>query len=228
MTRAELILASLQEVAHERTGRAADPALGARVTAVKHYQQQRLRRTYADLLDSPRYHEAALFFLDELYGPEDFVQRDAQFARVVPAIVRLFPDEVIDTVAALGQLHALSERLDTQMGVALVPLCAPEVDAAAYGEAWRRVGQPAERERQIMLLLQVGRSLDRHTRSRLLRASLHMMRRPARAAGLHDLQRFLETGFDAFAAMGGAREFLQAIEDRERRLAAALFAGQPG
>ena len=46
--------------------------------------------------------------LDELYGPQDFSDRDAQFARVVPALVRLFPQELVETVAVLARLHALS------------------------------------------------------------------------------------------------------------------------
>lgn len=234
MSQAENILAGLAEVESERSRRAADPALAQRVSALKHYQQQRLRHTYADLLASTRYRQAARFFLEELYGPEDFVQRDLQFARVVPAIVRLFPGEVVGTVVALSQLHALSERLDTRMGEELgddmaqgAAHAAPvgALDAAAYGRAWRAVGQAETRERQIALLLQVGQALDRHTRSRLLRASLHMMRGPARAAGLQALQHFLEAGFDAFGAMGGAQEFLQTIAARERALAAALFAG---
>ncbi|MBK9135088.1 MAG: hypothetical protein IPM15_12340 [Betaproteobacteria bacterium] len=238
MSDADAILASLAEVARERQRRAADPALGERVRALKQHQQQRLRGTHADLLASPRYRQSALFFLEELYGPADFVQRDAQFARVVPAITRLFPREVVGTVLALAQLHALSERLDTEMALAALDLPdapdtqrapnPPVLDAAAYGRAWRAVGQPAERERQIALTTQIGRALDRHTRSRLLRASLHMMRAPARAAGLEALQHFLESGFDAFGSMGGAEEFLRTIADRERRLAAALFAGGAG
>lgn len=219
---AEAILAGLAEVESERRRRLLDPGLGERVDALKHYQQQRLRRTYADLLADARYRAAANFFLDELYGPEDFVQRDAQFARVVPAMVHLVPAEVVGTVAALAQLHALSERLDTQMAEALP---GTQVDANSYARAWRAVGQPAERERQIALMLQLGEAMDRHTRSRLLRTSLHLMRAPARAAKLDALQHFLEAGFDAFGAMGGAKEFLQTIATRERRLAAELFAG---
>ncbi len=232
MTDAESILAGLAVVERERNRRAADPALARQVVALKHYQQQRLRHTYADLLASSRYRKAATFFLEELYGPEDFVRRDLQFARVVPGIVRLFPGEVVGTVVALAQLHALSERLDTQMAEALIKAtgdAAPDgdaLDAEAYGHAWRAVGQEEERERQVALMLQVGQSLDRHTRSRLLRASLHMMRAPARAAGLDALQQFLESGFDAFGAMGGAQEFLHTIAQRERALATALFAGR--
>jgi hypothetical protein len=226
----EAIHTRLAEVQRERERRAADPSLGQRVIAVKHHQQQRLRDTYADIALEPRYRAATAFFLDELYGPEDFAQRDAQFARVVSGL-KLFPDEVVRTVAALIELHALSERFDTLMAEAADALASEPaasdgaLDNAAYARAWRAVGQPEGRERQIALLLQVGHALDRHTRSRLLRASLHMMRAPARAAGLEALQQFLERGFDAFGAMGGAKDFLETIAARERQLAAELFAG---
>lgn len=229
---ADAILASLAQVERERRRRSDDASLAGHVRAVKGYQQARLAATYADLAATPRYQAATRFFLDELYGPDDFVQRDAQFARVVPALVRLFPAEVAATVLALAQLHALSERLDSEMGAASAAAAAPgeagaslALDAAAYARSWRTVGQPQAREQQIVLLLQVGQALDRLTRKRVLRTGLHMMRGPARAAGLEALQRFLETGFDAFGAMGGAREFLQTIAERERQLGRALFAG---
>jgi hypothetical protein len=53
-----------------------------------------------------------------------------------------------------------------------------------------------------------------------------MMRGPARAAGLSELQRFLESGFDIFRAMNGAQEFIAIVGARERALAAALFAAK--
>lgn len=216
------ILECLQRVAAERARRRADPAFGQRVQAVKHYQHRRFEQTYADMLAHPRYAKAARFFLEDLYGPEDFTQRDDQFARIVPALVRMFPREIVGTVEALAALHALSEQLDSAMGAAL-PASPP--DHAAYAEAWRAVGQPAQRERQIQLMLQVGGALDRYTRNPLLRHSLRLMRTPAQAAGLGALQGFLENGFDTFREMRGAREFLDTIATRERELAARLFAG---
>ncbi|HET9976087.1 MAG TPA: hypothetical protein VFQ20_01510 [Burkholderiaceae bacterium] len=215
------ILTHLAGVEAERAARAADPDFAARVNAIKAYQQRRFAHAYADLLAHPRYAGAARFFLDELYGPADFTQRDAQFARIVPALVRLFPAEVIDSVLTLAQLHALSEGLDSAMARALA---APRVDAPAYVLAWQRCGQPAQRETQIALILRVGADLDRLTHNRVLRHSLRLMRAPARAAGLAALQSFLESGFDTFRAMGGADEFLRDIGRRERALAAALFA----
>jgi hypothetical protein len=216
-----VILGHLQRVEAERARRQSDPELKARVEAVKKYQQQRFSLTYPDLLSSDRYRLAARFFLDELYGPRDFAVRDAQFAKVVPMIVRLFPRQLVGTVNALAELHDLSERLDSAMGLALT---SAEVDANAYIRAWQVASTPVEREQQIALTVELGQSLDRLTRKPLLRKSLHMMRGPAAAAGLGDLQRLLEAGFDAFAAMRGAQDFLALVATRERALAEQLFA----
>ena len=215
------ILADLRLVAAEREQRAASASLMAHVRAIKHYQQRRFSHTYADLLAAPRYAAVARFFLDELYGPHDFTERDAQLARIVPALVRLFPQAMVDAVGTLVQLHALSEVLDSRMSANLDGV---DVDASRYIEAWCATGMAESRERQIALTLEVGTALDALTRKPLLRNSLRLMRRPAHAAGLGALQGFLETGFDTFRAMGGAQEFLSMIESREHRLADALFA----
>jgi hypothetical protein len=217
---ADSILTHLDIVARERALRAASPETARRVLAVKAYQQRRFSHTYADLLATPRYAGAARFFLEELYGPDDFSQRDAQFVRVVPALVRLFPRDVVETVATLARLHALSEQLDTHMGKSLA---VDHVDAPTYAAAWRATGRPKERELQLDLTLSVGRALDELTHRPMLRHTLRMMRGPARAAGLSALQSFLESGFDTFSAMRGAAAFLDTVNIRERALFAALF-----
>lgn len=220
---ARSILAQLDVVERERAARAADPLLAETVVALKDYQQRRFASTYADLLSSPRYAPAARFFLDELYGPRDFSSRDAQFARVVPAMVRLFPAEIVSTVQTLADLHALSETLDTLMARRLKGRA---IDRSSYVGAWQHSGDEAQRERQIELTLVVGSSLDRLTRKPFLRGALHMMRGPAKAAGLPALQEFLEVGFDTFKAMDGAGDFLSTVGARERALAKVLFAAR--
>jgi hypothetical protein len=217
----QAILELLRQVEAQRALRAADPALAARVLAVKDYQHARFQHTYADLLAQPRYANATRFFLEELYGPTDFTRRDTQFKRVVPALVRLFPHEVVLTVLTLGQLHALSEELDTAMG-RLVP--AGALTLPDYVAAWQAVGRPADRRRQIVLMRRVADALDVYTRNPLLRHSLRLMRTPARLAGLPELQAFLEAGFDTFREMRGAEAFLDIVVQREEAVADWLFA----
>lgn len=214
------ILTQLRIVDAERAQRAVHPALNDKVGAVKSFQQRRFSHTYADLLASERYGAASRFFLEELYGPTDFTHRDTQFARVVPVLVRLFPSEIVVTVATLAELHALSETLDTAMGHHGE---SDSISPTAYVRAWQRTGREPDRRRQIALTLEVAQRLDRFTRNPLVRNSLKLMRAPARAAGLAELQKFLERGFDTFRAMGGAAEFASIVSSRERALASSLF-----
>lgn len=218
---AAAILAHLKVVDAERERRSADPRLNARVAALKAFQQRRFSHTYADLLASTRYGAASRFFLDELYGPNDFTRRDRQFARMVPGMVRLFSDELVATVSTLAELHALSETFDTAMGLQFGD---EAITAVGYIRAWQRAGRASDRERQIALTLSVAAALDRLTRKPLLRKSLFFMRGPARAAGLAELHRTLELGFDTFTMMNGAQEFIALVGSRERALAGALFA----
>ena len=217
----DAILASLQAVTAERKRRLEVPVLDAKVVALKVFQQRRFSRTYADLLLTKRYGPAARFFLSELYGPADFTRRDAQFARVISGLVKLFPKDVVDTVAKVAELHALSETLDTAMAQLLG---GPDIAAVDYVRAWQGVGRAADRRRQIDLTVEVAVRLDHVTRIPLLRKALYVMRAPARAAGVSELQQFLETGFETFRAMNGANEFIATVQSREQAFADALFA----
>ena len=222
-SKAQQIQDELNRVTEERVKRNRDPELRNKVETLKAYQQQRFSKTHADLLIDPRHRAAARFFLDHLYGPEDFSTRDDQFARVIPAMVRLFPSEVINTVARLASLHAISERLDTMMARHLQQ----PLNSRTYAAAWQSTAHFDLRDRQIDLSLQIGHSLDQLTRNPIIRHTLRMMRGPAKAAGLSELQRFLETGFEAFREMRGAQEFLDTIKIKERNLARQPFIATP-
>ena len=204
----------------------ANPALGAAVGAVKRVQSRRFAGSYADLMAGGPYAAAARFFLEELYSDKDYAERDAQFARIAGAIERLFPEQVAATAVALAELHALTEELDQAMALAWLAQADDLSDAQRYTAAWREVGRRPEREGQLVVVLGIGRQMARLTRTAGLRVMLKMMRAPAAAAGLKALQRFLECGFDTFAAMarrGGAEDFLGIIQVRESALMALLF-----
>lgn len=221
---------AVNAVAELRGAAARQPALSAAVRDIKRVQSLRFAGTYADLLADPAYAPAARFFLDELYSDKDFSERDAQFARIASAIENLFPAQVAATATALAQLHALTEDLDAAMACAWLA-DAKGSDPARYLRCWRSVGRRNDRSRQLEVVLDVGEELGRLVRAPGLRMMLRMMRKPASAAGLAALQRFLETGFDTFAALAsqrrGVESFLETVRQREQALIAALFDGDP-
>jgi hypothetical protein len=188
------------------------------------WQAERLGRTHADLLAGKRTGPAASFFLTDLYGATDLGSLAADVRRIVPVMSKLLPTAGLETVADAIELDALSETLDAAMVAALGDKIIA-LDAAAYGRAYRKVDRRKDRERQIALIEHVGQALERLVRQPFVVSALRLMRKPAKLAGLGELQDFLERGYAAFRQIGDPKEFLDLIVSRERRLLNALFAG---
>lgn len=229
MSTAQTIREAVAEVERLREESRAEPRIGHAVMQLKRFQAARFAGTYADLLASGIYGDAARFFLQELYSDRDYADRDAQFARIAGAVEKLFPKDVAQTAASLARLHALTESLDHAMAHALPAGDPPE--PAAYVRAWKDVGRRPDRQQQLDSVVAMGEEMTRLTRLPGLRMMLRMMRKPATSAGMGALQRFLETGFDTFATVarqrGGAEEFLATIREREQRLLDVLFDADP-
>ena len=211
--------------------RVSDPAVEPRnrlstLPPLRAWQAGRLPGSFEDFLAVERTRPAARFFLTDLYGDRDFSGRDRDVARIMPLMSRLLPEALLAAAADAIELAALSHAFDLRMAEALADRARPDaaITLADYGRAYRAVGHPRLRGHQIDLIDRVGRMLDaavhRHGVFRLLRAS----RLPARAAGLSELQGFLERGFEAFARLDGADDFLDAIVAREREASRRLFA----
>ena len=195
-----------------------------RLAELKQWQSQRLAASYTDISSIPRYRAATAFFLEDLYGPKDFSGRDQAMIRIVPTMSKLLPASAVETAALAIELEALSESLDQRVAQALPP---GPIDDARYGEAYRKAGTRAQRERQVALIGEVGRRLDSLVKKPLVLRTLKLMRTPARMAGLEDLQDFLERGFESFRLMDGADEFLALIGQRETAILNRLFSGAP-
>jgi hypothetical protein len=94
-----------------------------------------------------------------------------------------------------------------------------------YLELYRAVGRRDLRLRQIALVEDVGRQLDKLVHKPFLYRILKAMEGPARLAGLAQMQSFLVDGFLAFRSMGASEEFVQTVVTRERAVMEAAFAG---
>jgi hypothetical protein len=219
------LIHELERVARLHAERRVDPTLTAALDRVAQWQAQRLRMTYDDLAQQPRYAGAIQFFQTDLYGGADFAQRDADLARVVPVMVRMLPARVIATIAHAMELNVLSQELDRAL-LARLPRSDGRFTVSEYCEAFRKMGQREGRERQIRLIVEIGTALDGYVTKPLIHAAMVMMRQPARLAGLAVLHDFLERGFDAFRRMGGAVEFLRTIAARETALLDAVYGGE--
>jgi hypothetical protein len=218
-----LLAQSLGRVIALRRQLHAQDTVAQRWLALKDWQSQRLRRTYPDLFAQPRYLIAGEFFLTELYGARDFEQRDVEAMRVVPKLARMLPDKAIETLVAAVELDELSETLDARVAERVRLPITDDI----YRVAYRDAGTLAERTQQINMVDRIGKSLEKLAKVPLLAGMIRMMRVPAEAAGVGHLHHFLDSGFNAFKAMGPAGEFLQTIRARETALMQRLLSDDP-
>ncbi len=221
------LAAFLAEARDLRRAATADAVHGRRRQRLREWQAARLARTHADLLASPRYGTAATFFLSDLYGPKDFSERDAEVERILPLMTTMLPVSGLRTLLLAVEVDALSERFDAAMVEKLgAQLDDEQLSEAAYAAAYRAVGDRAGRTTQLRLIGETGEALEALARKSFVRGALKMMHGPAHLAGLGELHAFLERGFEAFRSMRDASEFLETIVERERAIAAAMFAGR--
>ena len=210
-----------------RRNRVLQQELPAARRVLAQWQSRRLAHTYADYAAQARYRPAVEFFLKDLYGPVDFSQRDADIERVYPVMARVLSGQALATIEAALELHALSAELDARM----IRILTDELgmtntlDEPTYAEAFRRCGERASRERQVDLVVELGRTLDAVVHHPVTYATLLAARLPARLAGFGELQDFLERGLRAFRHMHGADDFIAAVDHRERRMLELIFAG---
>jgi hypothetical protein len=201
--------------------RAARESAG-RLGELRSWQADRLARSYADLRNDARYACAVKFFLSDLYGPQEFPQRDQELTRAWRYLKRALPRGAVEILVRAVELQVLTAELDAAM---IQALAAGPVNTASYAAAYRVVGQRAARLRQIDLIISIGADMRRIVQHAWLGRLLRMAHAPAHAAGFGVLQDFLERGLAAFRAMPDAERLLQAVRERETRFLNAMLTG---
>lgn len=196
---------------------------------VRRWQAERLEASFDRFLRDPDRRPAAQFFLSDVYNDHDFSRRDADIARVLPMMQRLLPRTLLATMADAIELGLLTHAFDLRMARVLQDSSPRrrKLDATLYAQAYRQAGLPRLHGHQIDLLARVGLGLGRALRMPGVAVLLKLARSPAKAAGLAELQGFLERGFNAFGQLGDVRGFIAEIEQHEREVAGRLFDGDP-
>ena len=198
------------------------------------WQSARLAQTYADLLASQRYGPACRFFLNEIYAPRDFSQRDQDIEYLYAVMSGFLPEFLLKVVRKAIEMNDLTNELDLALSRVLAEdlgvngtIHSPSITPQLYAEAYRICDNYVERAYQIHLIGEVGNMVDRGTRIPLIGVTLHLARHPARRAGWGELHDFLDHGYTAFKHMGRADKFLQIIQERETTILERIYARHP-
>ncbi|NUM48205.1 MAG: hypothetical protein HUU38_26160 [Anaerolineales bacterium] len=193
------------------------------------FQSERLARSHADLLASPRFGPACRFFLTDIYAPQDFSQRDHDAETLYKLMNRFLPEDLLYPLALVLKLNNMTHDLDERLADALVNHLGvtDTITPEQYAEGYRICDNYQEREKQIDMLLEIGARVEKLVKSPLTAPTLALANIPAKTAGWDELHSFLERGYQAFKIMKGSYYFLKTITTRERTILHHIFSAHP-
>lgn len=222
----------LYDLQHKKEARplpASTGFLDSNLVLLKSWQADRLSRTYADLLEDVNYSSACHFFLDQIYAPRDFSQRDLDFERLHSILSRYLPEQSLRLLSNALALNQMTNDLDLVLLNVLVNRLgmADSLDQQKYAEGYRLCDNYSARARQIDLIARIVREVGIGARLPLVGITLRLARGPANRAGWVELYDFLEQGYAAFKSIPAADTFAAIIEQREIRILDRIFAHHP-
>ena len=190
------------------------------------WQLDYLLQYFEDMQARPDQAAAVAFIISDLAGVE-ISQRDQEFAKVVPMMVRLLPKNVLASAAAAMRLNAsvLENNLAICQSIDAAHLLSGKVREREYAEACRCVTSYEDCMELVGLTVELGHELQHAIEIPMIGVTLKAMRGPARLAGIGALQSFLETGFRTFAALENVDQFLSEIEQRMERIFRRIYRG---
>lgn len=192
---------------------------------LQRWQRHRLADSFSDFVSQESYRPACDFFLRELYGGLDFLERDQDLEKVMPVMVKFLPGKVLMSLAAAFEVQAISLEFDMKMAGFLKNEDAQNMGVSLYASAYRACGDRPKREQQILLIRQLGYDLLPLVDAPLISRLVRLLRVPAHKAGFGKLQEFLESGLESFRELDDPEFFIDTIYQREWLSMQKLFEG---
>jgi len=213
----------LENLRHKRVE---DEPLDPQEALLRAWQSERLSRTYADLLEQPRYRPACLFFLRDVYAARDFAQRDHDLEQMYAFVQRFVSEKLLRPLVLTVELNTLTLSLDRRLLQVIVSQLGmtDTITEELYAGGYRLCDNYDERVHQIDLIYEIGQALDGVVHSPWTGTALRIAKRPARRAGWGELADFLETGYEAFSRLDGADQFMNTVRRRELRILDRIYA----
>jgi hypothetical protein len=185
------------------------------IRAVQAWQCKRLLATHQEMYHQKRFKPAVEFFINELYGPSDFRQRDQDIARIVPKMSKFLPEKALQSLASALHLNVLSFELDFDLAKNLMDT---KINRDTYAKAYIHCDNLAARQQQIDYIRTLGIDLAEVVKMKGISSLLFISRKPAKIAGFFALHEFLENGFKSFKNLGNVQDFISPIAKKEQQI----------
>jgi hypothetical protein len=201
-------ISTMQEIA-EKAG------LMPSIRAVQAWQCKRLLVSHQEMYQQKRFKPAVEFFINELYGPNDFSQRDQDIARIVPKMSKFLPEKALQSLASALHLNTLSFELDFDLAKQLVGV---DISRDSYAKAYVNCDNLSTRQQQIDYIRTLGNDLADVVKMKGISSLLFISRKPAKMAGVLALHEFLDKGFKSFKNLGNVEDFITPVVNKEHEI----------
>ncbi len=209
--------------------------LRQQIMHLRSWQCRRLMESYDELYQQKKFRLAMEFFIEELYGPNDFTQRDKDIEKVLPLMEKVLSEETLATFETALKLNSLSYQLDLDLVMQLQAIESHVIDplddmanltTEQYAKAYKACDNQPLRQQQLDFIELLAFNLSELARRKSIMFMLKLSRKPAKLAGLSELQRILEVGASAFKKLGEIDDFIQPIISGETDIMQSLFRGE--
>jgi hypothetical protein len=209
-----------------------NPDLFQRLQDVQAWQKQRMQRTHAQQFAEKQNVLMAEYFLNRLYGGPDFdalAQQIARLSKYAHKAEKLIPDNAVKTGTAGVELAILAVQLDEQVAMQLLQDYHPyeKLTDEMMRQTYLKLDQGSGRLKQLDLLDQLGKSLDKYMRSFVVYAAFKMCKGAAAKYSFDVMYDFMQDGFLAMKPLKSAEKFVKEFTAVERRIIDKVHADDP-
>jgi hypothetical protein len=188
------------------------------------FQAKRIAETYTDIEKNSQYSELYHFFLEYIYGPQDFGFRNESIKSLHHKMSKILKGEIIHAVGKVIELNDLSENLDDKMVFQMKNMGVnEELDMEKYKIIYRKCNNYDARVDQINLLLDSVKAIHHISQMRFIGFTLKAVNKAAHIAGFGKIMDFLVAGYEAFHQVKDIEDFANIILMHEMELNNNLF-----
>ncbi len=220
----DLILSYQQLNYHQNT------QLAQRLSEVQAWQKKRMQRTHATHFSKKNHQLMANYFLNRLYGADDFDEMAKQIQSLIKhihKIEKMIPENAFQTGKAGLVLAVYAVQLDEQVAAQLLQDYPAEqtIDDEMMRLSYLKLNQATARLQQLSMIEQLGLGLDQYLNSFMVQTAFKMCKNLAYKHNYNLSYDFVNEGFLAIKPLKSAENFVSTFTQIERELVAKVHQG---
>lgn len=191
--------------------------LKAKLDQVQAWQRTRIEKTHANAFEKPKNQLMANYFLNQLYGGDEFKKLAEQLQRIVPKakkVERFAPSTALETGTMAIYASVLAMELDVHLAEWLLAQDLPVTEENMLS-AYRAVDEGDKRREQLENLKEVCYRADKYVNSFMIRKAFGMTKRTAYRHNYQPLYDFIAAGFTAMRPLDSVKGFIDPFCARE-------------